>query len=52
VADAVALISPSAADRRGYAVAVGGEVVPRGEWATTALADGANIEVVAAIQGG
>jgi sulfur carrier protein len=51
VADAVALISPAAAGR-GYAVAVGGEVVPRGRWSTTELAAGAQVEVVAAIQGG
>jgi thiazole synthase len=37
---------------RGYAVAVDGEVVPRGEWGTTALRDGAAVEVLAAIQGG
>jgi sulfur carrier protein len=53
VADAVALLSPAAvAEGRGYAVAVGGEIVPRGAWTRTQLADGANIEVVAAIQGG
>jgi sulfur carrier protein len=52
VADVVALVSPAAANGRGYAVAVGGEVVPRGEWATTRLADGAKVEVLAAIQGG
>jgi sulfur carrier protein len=39
-------------DARGVAVAVGGEVVPRGEWAATPVDDGAQIEVVAAIQGG
>jgi sulfur carrier protein len=37
---------------RGVAVAIDGEVVPRGEWAGTTLPDGAHIEVVAAIQGG
>jgi sulfur carrier protein len=52
VADAVALIAPAVGGGRGYAVAVGGEVVPRGEWATTSLIDGAQVEVVAAIQGG
>ena len=35
----------------GYAVAVGGEVVPRGQWGR-ALADGESVEVLAAIQGG
>ena len=37
---------------RGVAVAVDGEVVPRGGWALTALADGARVEVVMAVQGG
>ncbi len=36
----------------GLAVAVDGEVLPRGEWDATALADGQKIEVVAAVQGG
>ncbi|ADB49207.1 sulfur carrier protein ThiS [Conexibacter woesei] len=39
-------------DARGIAVAVDGEVVPRGAWQQTALADGAQVEVVMAIQGG
>jgi sulfur carrier protein len=38
--------------RRGVAVAVGGEVVPRGEWDARVLADGARVEVVHAVQGG
>ncbi len=42
----------SVPDARGVAVAVAGEVVPRGAWASTELADGAQIEVVAAVQGG
>lgn len=37
---------------RGVAVALGGEVVPRGVWASTPLAAGAEIEVVHAVQGG
>jgi sulfur carrier protein len=37
---------------RGVAVAVDGEVVPRGQWAGTALHDGQDIEVVHAVQGG
>jgi sulfur carrier protein len=37
---------------RGVAVAVDAEVVPRGEWATHELADGARVEVLRAIQGG
>ena len=39
-------------DRRGVAVALDGEVVPRGEWERTALRDGQAVEVLAAIQGG
>jgi thiazole synthase len=37
---------------RGVAVALDGEVVPRVEWASTALAEGSRVEVLAAIQGG
>ena len=37
---------------RGVAVALDGEVVPRGEWDSTALAEGRQVEVLAAIQGG
>lgn len=40
------------AEGRGVAVAVQGEVVPRRAWVDTELADGAQVEVVAAIQGG
>ena len=41
-----------AAPARGVAVAVNGEVVTRGRWDDTELPEGAQIEVVAAIQGG
>ncbi len=37
---------------RGVAVAVDGEVVPRDDWSSTPLDDGARVEVLAAIQGG
>jgi sulfur carrier protein len=37
---------------RGVAVAVDGEVVPRGAWPSTAIADNARVEVVMAVQGG
>jgi sulfur carrier protein len=37
---------------RGVAVAVDAEVVPRGEWETTQLDEGARVEVLRAIQGG
>jgi sulfur carrier protein len=51
VADAVERTGAGGA-RRGVAVAVDGEVVPRSAWELTALADGQKVEVVAAIQGG
>jgi thiazole synthase len=37
---------------RGVAVALDGEVAPRGEWAQMPLAEGSKVEVLAAIQGG
>ena len=37
---------------RGVAVAVDAEVVPRGEWSTRTVPDGARVEVLTAIQGG
>jgi sulfur carrier protein len=37
---------------RGVAVAIDGEVVPRGEWEATAVPDGAAVEIVTAGQGG
>jgi sulfur carrier protein len=38
--------------RRGVAVAVDAEVLPRGEWERRELSDGEHVEVVRAIQGG
>jgi len=40
------------ASGRGVAVAVDAEVVPRTEWETHELTDGARVEVLRAIQGG
>jgi sulfur carrier protein len=37
---------------RGVAVAVDAEVVPRGSWEAFAIADGARVEVLIAVQGG
>jgi sulfur carrier protein len=37
---------------RGVAVAVDGEVVPRGEWRRTQLREGQQVEVLRAVQGG
>jgi sulfur carrier protein len=38
--------------RRGIAVAVNAEVVPRAEWEERVLAEGERVEVVSAVQGG
>jgi sulfur carrier protein len=38
--------------QKGVAVAVDGEVVPKAQWAGTALVDGAHVEVLTAVQGG
>jgi sulfur carrier protein len=52
VASVVAGLSGAPPEGRGVAVAVEGEVVPRGAWERTLLAEGAHLEVVAAVQGG
>ncbi len=49
VADALAVLGAPAA---GVAVAVDGEVVPRAQWSTRELTDGAAVEVLTAVQGG
>lgn len=51
-ATVAALVARAGADRRGVAVAVDGEVVPRSAWDRTELSDGQRVEVVGAIQGG
>ncbi|WFE32174.1 sulfur carrier protein ThiS [Micromonospora sp. WMMD975] len=38
--------------QRGLAVAVNGEVVPRGGWPASVLRDGDRVEVLSAAQGG
>jgi sulfur carrier protein len=50
--DEAVMVAGADGDRRGVAVAVEGEVVPRAEWETTSLREGQAIEVVRAIQGG
>ena len=47
-----AVRAAGAPDGRGVAVALDGEVVPRGEWATTEIREGPEIEVLRAVQGG
>jgi sulfur carrier protein len=49
VADLVASLTSQV---RGVAVAVNGEVVPRADWARTALRGGDRVEVLTAAQGG
>jgi len=49
VAEAVAELTSAAT---GVAAAVNGDVVPRGAWTATPLADGDQVEVVTAVQGG
>jgi sulfur carrier protein len=49
VRDALAALG---APENGVAVAVDGEVVPRADWPSVALAAGARIEVLTAVQGG
>ena len=47
-----ALVTALVPSARGVAAAVNGEVVPRRAWPDTALADGAVVEIVTAVQGG
>jgi sulfur carrier protein len=49
VADAVRLVTAASA---GVAVALNGEVVTRAAWASTPLADGDQVEILTAVQGG
>lgn len=47
-----ALVDGEVAERRGVAVAIDGEVVPRAHWDDTPVADGMRLEIVGAVQGG
>jgi sulfur carrier protein len=47
-----AVRAAGAPDGRGVAVALDGEVVPRGEWSSTEVHDGQQVEVLRAVQGG
>lgn len=51
VRDAV-LATGAEREGRGVAVALDGEVVPRGRWDDVMLHDGQQVEVVQAVQGG
>lgn len=46
------LVDRLAAPGRGTAVAVGGEVLPRGQWPTRRLSEGDVVELLVAVQGG
>lgn len=50
--DAAVTASGAPDSRRGVAVAVDGEVVPRAAWVSTELEDGQQVEVLQAVQGG
>jgi len=50
--DVAALVAEFTDARRGVAVAVNGEVVPRSAWADTGLTEGDQVEVLTAAQGG
>jgi sulfur carrier protein len=52
VADLVAQEGTGLGDGRGVAVAVDAQVIPRSEWAATALEPGQHVELLAAMQGG
>jgi sulfur carrier protein len=49
LADVVSQVTESA---KGIAAALNGEVVPRRAWPDTPLAEGAQVEIVTAVQGG
>ncbi|TML19420.1 MAG: sulfur carrier protein ThiS [Actinobacteria bacterium] len=46
------LVDASVPDRRGVAVAVNDEVVPRSQWDRTHLSDGDRVEILTAAKGG
>jgi sulfur carrier protein len=50
--EAAVLATGAPADGRGVAVALDGEVVPRGEWSRTPVREGQQVEVLHAVQGG
>jgi sulfur carrier protein len=47
-----ALVDDEVTDRRGVAVAIDGEVLPRTRWDGTEVTDGMRLEIVGAVQGG
>jgi sulfur carrier protein len=47
-----ALVDDEVTDRRGVAVAIDGEVLPRTRWDGTEVTDGMRLEILGAVQGG
>lgn len=47
-----ALVAARVEEHRRVAAAVNGEVVPRSAWESTAVRDGASVEVLVAVAGG
>ncbi|MGX0118350.1 sulfur carrier protein ThiS [Corynebacterium otitidis] len=47
-----ALVDERAESRKGVAVAVDGDVVPRSEWDERFVADGEAVDILTAVQGG
>src|SRR5262249_19818883 len=52
VSDLVSAAGGGEAERRGIAVALEGEVVPRSAWDETLVEEGQHVEVLRAVQGG
>lgn len=52
VADVVAIVHGAESSGRGVAVAVNGEVVPRGRWPQTPLTPDDRVEILRAVGGG
>jgi len=48
----LALVADDGGSTRGRAVVVDGDVVPRSEWSTFQVCDGARIELITAVHGG
>lgn len=46
------LVEERVGEATGTAVAIDGDVVPRSEWATRTLEDGAKVDILTAVQGG
>jgi sulfur carrier protein len=46
------LVDGEVADRRGTAVAIDGEMLPRARWDDTEITDGMRLEILGAVQGG